>query len=132
MSKKEEKQDLGTETLLDDNVQGFKLNNLLGNGSVEVLAEKDEKGDYPVIMFNYTDAEGKEVQFALPRDEMAAITFILARQDQQDKLLQHRFLTYKEVPVRLMIEAKKDIKKGDFVVCWRKERVPQDYEYTKI
>ena len=128
----EEKQELGAKTLLDDNVQGFKLNNLLGNGSVEMLAEKDEKGDYPVIMFNFTDSEGKEVQFALPRDEMAAITFILARQDQQDKLLQKRFQTYKEVPVRLVIQTQKDLKKGDFVVCWRKERVPQNYEYTKI
>ena len=127
-----EKQELGAKTLLDDNVQGFKLNNLLGNGSVEMLAEKDEKGDYPVIMFNFTDSEGKEVQFALPRDEMAAITFILARQDQQDKLLQKRFQTYKEVPVRLVIQTQKDLKKGDFVVCWRKERVPQNYEYTKI
>ena len=128
----DKKQDLGTETLLDDNVQGFKLNNLLGNGSVEILAEKDEKGDYPALMFNYTDAEGKEVQFALPRDEMAAITFILARQDQQDKLLQKRFQTYKEVPVRLVVQTQKDLKKGDYVVVWRKERVPQDYEYTKI
>ena len=128
----DKKQELGTETLLDDNVQGFKLNNLMGSGNVEVLAEKDEKGDYPTLLFNYTDGEGKEVHFALPRDEMAAITFVLARQDQQDKLLHKRFQQYKEVPVRLMVQTTKDIKKGDFVVCWRKERVPMDYEYTKI
>ena len=128
----DKKQELGTETLLDDNVQGFKLSNLMGGGNVEVLAEKDEKGDYPTLLFNYTDAEGKEVRFALPRDEMAAITFVLARQDQQDKLLHKRFQQYKEVLVRLLVQTTKDIKKGDFVVCWRKERVPMDYDYSKI
>ena len=129
---KEDKNEIGTETLLDDSIQAFQLSSLMENGSVEVIAEKDEKGDYPVLQFNFTNTEGESAKFAVKRDEMAALTFSIARQDQQDKLLNARFQTYKERPVRLAIQAQKDIKKGDFVICWRKERVPQNYEYTKI
>ena len=63
---------------------------------------------------------------------MAAITFSLAREDQQSKLLNSRFREYKEVPIRLVTIATKDIKKGDPVVIFRKEKVPIDFEYTNF
>lgn len=125
------RKELGEKTILDENMQGFQLTNQMDNGSVEILAERDENGDYPILMFNY-QIEGVSHKFALQRDELAAITFALARQDQQSKLLTLRFREYKEVPVKLVIEAKKDIKKGDLVICWRKERVPLDFNYSKI
>lgn len=127
----DKREEIGEGTLLDDSIQGFQLTNPMGNGSIEVLATKDEKGDYPVMSFCFQNGE-QTVKFALKRDELAAITFALARQDQQSKLLDTHFKEYVERPVRLMIEAKKDIKKGDFVVCWRKERVPKGYEYTRL
>lgn len=128
----DKRQDLGDNTLLDDKVQGFQLTNPMGNGSIEVLAEQDANKDYPVLLFNFVDTIGVSTKFALQRDELAAITFALARQDQQHKLLDMKTREYVERPVRLMIEAKNDIKKGDFVVCWRKERVPAEYSYTKL
>lgn len=128
----DKRQELGNDTLLDDKVQGFQLTNPMGNGSIEVLAEQDANKDYPVLLFNFIDTAGVSTKFALQRDELAAVTFALARQDQQHKLLDMKTREYVERPVRLMIEAKKDIKKGDFVVCWRKERVPAQLNYTRL
>ena len=123
------KKDIEDGTLLDDSIQGFQMNNVQGTGQVEIISEKDENGDYPVLQFLFKDGDN-ETKFALKRDEMAAITFALARQDQQHKLLDQRFLHYKERKVRLAILATKDVKAGDYIICWRKERVPQDYDYT--
>ena len=128
----DKRQDLGDNTLLGDKVQGFQLTNPMGNGSVEVLAEQDTNKDYPVLLFNLVDTAGVSTKFALQRDEIAAITFALARQDQQHKLLDVRMKEYKEVLVRLMIQTNKDIKAGDYVVCWRKERVPVQHNYTHL
>ena len=125
----DEKKENGT--VLDNSMQVFGVDSLAGDAThVEIVAKIDEKGDYPVLQFYFKDKEGKEKKFAVWRDEMAAITFALARQDQQSHLLNERFRNYKEVPVRLVIEAKQDIKKGDMVVAWRKERVPVDFDYT--
>mgnify|MGYP001584234148 CR=1 FL=1 len=124
--------DLENGTIMDENSQEFQLSNVMANGVVEALAEKDESGDYPILQFSFVGTDGVPVRFALKRDELAAISFALARQDQQSKLLSLRLKEYKEVPVRLTILAQKDIKKGDYVVCWRKERVPQEYNYTKL
>ena len=77
----DKRQELGDGTLLDDKVQGFQLTNPMGNGSVEILAEQDANKDYPVLLFNFTDTAGVSTKFALQRDELAAITFALARQD---------------------------------------------------
>lgn len=116
-------------TLFDESSQEFMLENLMGHGHVEVVAQKDEQGDYPVVKFLYENG-GKTMKFALSRDQLAAITFALARQDQQSKLLNAKFREYKEVPVRLIIKAQKDIKAGELVVVWRKERVPVEFDYT--
>ncbi len=113
-------------TTLDEAVEMFQLESVYGTKSaVTLLAKKDEKGDYPVIEFV---VDGKK--FGLWRDELAAVTFACARADQQSKLIQAKFRTYKEVPVRLVIAATKDIKKGELVVAWRKERVPIENEYS--
>ena len=131
MSDNKKQEELEDGTLLDDKLQSFQVSSMMGNGVVEILAEKDEQGDYPVLIFYFKDGE-RDVRFAVKRDELAAITFALARQDQQHKLLDARFQQYKEVPVRLIVQTTKDLKKGDYVVVWRKERVPMDYNYTKI
>lgn len=123
-TKKEE--ELKDGAIFDDNIQAFRLAT-----GLEVIAKKDDKGDYPMLMFVHKDDEGKEHQFMASRDEMAAITFSLARQDQQHKLLTAKFREYKETLVRVVVQATKDIKKGDFVVIWRKEKVPVDQSYTK-
>lgn len=117
--------DLGNGTILQDDFQAFRL-----PGGIEVVSRKDKNGDYTTLRFIFKDKAGVEQELLIPRDEMAAITFALARQDQQSKLLNARFRQYKEVPVRLVIRALTDIKKDQFVVCYRKERVPIDDEYT--
>lgn len=127
IGQKQKEEELQDGTIFDDDIQAFRT----GSG-IEVVARKDDKGDYPTLVFVTKDAEGKEHQFSVSRDEMAAITFALSRQDQQHKLLTARFREYKEVPVRIVVQTTKDIKKGDFVVIWRKEKVPLDFNYSKI
>ena len=123
--------DESVQTLVD-NVEGFRLQRRDDSTrEVEITARKDENGDYPIVQFEVLNPDGEPTIFALGRDEVAAIMFALSREDQQSKLLGARFREYKEVPVRLVIEATRDIKKGDFVVAWRKERVPLDINYTK-
>lgn len=121
---KKELKDLENGTLLDDDFQAFRL-----ASGLEVIAKKDENGDYPMMMLRWTDAEGVEHDLKASRDEMAAITFALAREDQKSKLLTAQFRKYKEVPVRLVIRALKDIKKDELVITYRKERVPIDFDY---
>lgn len=124
---KSDLKDIETGTVLDEDFQAFRLAT-----GMEVISKKDENGDYSKLMFRVKDKDGNDLDFFASRDEMAAVTFALARQDQQAKLLNSNFRKYKEVPVRLVIRALKDIKAGDFVVTYRKERVPVDefnYEY---
>lgn len=114
--------------IFDDDRPTFKLTSLTSDVSnIFIYSKKDEKGDYPAL---FIEIDGKKA--VVWRDEMTAATFALSRQDQQYKLLDARFREYKEVPVRLIIQTTKDLKKGDYVVAWRKERVPIDFNYNKI
>jgi hypothetical protein len=125
-------EELKEENTLTENVEGFRLVRVDDQTkSVDIYSKKDENGDYPAMFFELTGDNGELVRFALKKEEMSAITFALTKADDQYKLLNAKFREYKEVPVRLIIEAKKDIKKGDFVVAWRKERVPIDFNYSK-
>jgi hypothetical protein len=123
-------------TLVED-VEGFRLVRIDDSTkSVDVSSRKDKNGDYTSIFFELGSEcecgqDTKSVQFALNRDDLSAITFALSREDQQSKLMNMQFRKYKEVPVRMVVQATKDIKKGDMVIVWRKEKVPLDFEYTK-
>ena len=114
-------------TLLEGE-QGFRLKDVLSSGVIDIMTQADKQGDYPVLFFLQNGVK----KFALWRDELAAITFALSRQDEQSKLIDARFREYKEVPVRLVTVATKDIKKGEPVVIWRKEKVPVEFQYTKF
>lgn len=127
MSDKQEKE----MPVLDDSVVGFRLQQKDDTSKdVEIIAKKDQNGDYPVVTFNFM--VGEEAQsFSLSRDELSAVVFSISREDQQSKLLDSRFREYKEVPVRLVVEAKKDIRKGEMVIVYRKEKVPIEFEYNR-
>ena len=116
-------------SLFDESVQAFEIRDWVTDKVVSIVAKKDEHNDYPALVFEVDD-RGRRTKLTLGRDELAAITFCLARQDQQSKLLDARYREYKEVPVRLVAIASRDIKKGSPIVMWRKERVPIDFEYT--
>lgn len=117
--------------IFDEELQVFELTPVAGDAyKVLVIGRKDDRGDYPVLTMEFKGRDGKNNSISLWRDELTAITFALSRQDQQSKLLNAKFREYKEVPVRLVIEAKRDVKKGDMIVAWRKERVPIDFNYT--
>lgn len=122
---KTEAKDLENGAIFNDAFQAFRLST-----GVEVIAKKDSNGDYPTMMFLSKDKDGVEHEFYASRDEMAAITFALARQDQQHKLLDARFRQYVEKKVPLIIQATKDIKKGESICVIRKERVPIDSNYN--
>lgn len=113
--------------VLEEDYQAFQVRDLSNPRGVEIVVEKDKEGNYPVMMF----LVGKE-KFYVKTDELAAITFAISRQDQQHKLLDSRFREYVEKPVRLVTIATKDIKKGDPVIIWRREKVPVEFAYTKI
>lgn len=131
MSENKPKYDKDDLSLLSENVEGFMLPRLDDTSKdVQVVAHKDKDGDYPVLQFHFEDSTGEKMSIALDRDQLSAITFALSRQDQQSKLLTGRFRQYKEVPVRLVVRASKDIKKDELVIIWRKEKVPLDFEYT--
>lgn len=117
--------------LIDENVEGFLLKRVDDQSkSVEIVAHKDANGDFPVIQLHFEDNNGEKMMLALERDELAAVTFALARQDQQARLLSQRFRQYKEVPVKLVVRATRDIKKDDYVIVYRKEKVPLEFEYS--
>lgn len=117
--------------VFDDNEQVFQLKTKFGSSasSVDISAKKDEQGDYPLLVMHFTDKHGSK-ELALDRDELAAICFALSRDDQQAFLLNQRFRTYKEKMVRLVVTADRDIKKGQPLIVFRRERVPIDDEYT--
>lgn len=121
-----------SEQALTNDVEGFRLTRADDpTKTVDILARRDDKGDYPVLQLEFQEDDGTVKKLFLKRDEISAITFALSREDQQSKLLASKFRQYKEVPVRLVVQATKDIKKGEYVVVWRKERVPLDFNYTK-
>src|SRR3990167_6551572 len=117
-------------TLVED-VEGFRLIRADDSTkSVDVSSRKDKNGDYTTIFFELNDLNNENpIQFAINRDDLAAITFALSRQDQQSKLLSANFRKYKEVPVRMVVKATKDIKKDEMLIVWRREKVPLDYEF---
>ena len=122
--------DIAPNTVTED-VEMFRLGRQEGGGFVDIQALKDEKGDYPVLRFIFKE-DGKERTMILKRDDLSAVTFAVSRQDQQHKLLNARFRKYREKKVRLAIMANKDIKKGEMMIVFRKERVPIDFEYDGV
>ena len=82
-------------TIFDDNLVGFQMQRLDDKSKdIQVIARKDENGDYPVMIFSFVNKNGENESFVVGKDEMAAITFSLAREDQQSKLLNSRFREY--------------------------------------
>lgn len=125
IEEKPEPKDLEDGVIFKDGFEAFRLST-----GIEVIAKKDANGDFPTMMFLVKDKDGVEHEFFAKRDEMAAITFALARQDQQHKLLDVRFRQYVEKKVPLIIKATKDIKCGESICVMRKERVPIDSQYN--
>lgn len=117
--------------VLDDSIEGFRIQRVDDKSKdLEIIAKKDKNGDFPIMSFSVLDNNNEQLTFAIDRDEMAAITFALSRQDQQSKLLDARFREYGEKMVRLVVIANKDIKKGEPVVIYRKEKVPIDATFA--